>query len=237
MRVLVPFAVERPKTRLAGVLTAAERRAFADAMLADVLAAVRGAGFSPELLTTEPLDPTEWTVGRDVPQTVDERPLTDAVNAVIEQRAPSHEEPLGIVMADLALATPAAVQRLVEGPSSADATATPADTESSADAKSPPADLVIAPGLGGGTNALVIREPDFRVDYHGASVRDHRQIAHEIGATVREVDSQRLATDVDEPRDLTEVLLHTDGRAREWLLDAGFEVDEGQGRIDVVRRK
>lgn len=206
MDVLVPFAAERPKTRLAEVLPLADRRAFADAMLTDVLAAIRGANFSPTILTTEPLD-------RSAEQIVDDRPLTTAVNDVLTDRAPSHDQPLGIVMADLALATPDAVERLVGE----------RDT----------ADLVVAPGLGGGTNALVVRTPDFRVDYHGASVRDHREIAREIGATLREVDSRRLATDVDDPADLAEVLLHSDGAAAEWLRENGFELDTGDGRVGV----
>ena len=40
MRVVVPFAAERPKTRLEGVLSPEERVAFARAMLADVLEAL-----------------------------------------------------------------------------------------------------------------------------------------------------------------------------------------------------
>jgi 2-phospho-L-lactate guanylyltransferase len=208
MDVLVPFAAERPKTRLAEALPLADRRAFADAMLTDVLAAIRGADFSPMILTTEPLD-------RSTEQIVDDRPLTEAVNDVLTDRAPSHGRPLGIVMADLALATPDAVERLVGE----------RDT----------ADLVVAPGLGGGTNALVVRTPDFRVDYHGASVRDHREIAREIGATLWEVDSRRLATDVDDPADLAEVLLHSDGAAAEWLRENGFELDTGDGRVGVTR--
>ncbi|MFB6243649.1 MAG: 2-phospho-L-lactate guanylyltransferase [Halobaculum sp.] len=245
MDVLVPFAAERPKTRLADTLSLADRRAFAAAMLTDVLAAVDGADCTPELLTTEPVeltalpteavawgDPSEWTVS----QTVDERPLEDAVNAVLADREPDHEEPLGVVMADLALASPAAVRRLVEPrptrppPSRADEAATESSEESAQTA-----DIVIAPGLGGGTNAVVVRHPAFRVDYHGASVRDHRQIASELDATVREVDSRRLATDIDRRSDLAEVLLHGEGAARDWLVDAGFRLVTGNGRVGVER--
>jgi len=96
-------------------------------------------------------------------------------------------------------------------------------------------DLVVAPGRGGGTNALVVRHPDFRTDYHGASYRDHLRAAHELGASVREFDSHRLATDVDEPADLAELLLHGDGRATDWLRDAGFELATTDGRVGVER--
>ena len=210
MRVVVPFAADTPKTRLGDVLTAAERTAFARAMLRDVLAAVREAGHQPEVLATAPIDV-------DAPVTVDEHPLTAAVNGVLAAWATEGgsepAQPLAVVMADLALATPAALTRLFE-------------TEG---------DVVLVPGRGGGTNAFVTRHPEFRVDYHDASIRDHRRAASEAGAGLAEVDSFRLATDVDEPADLVEVLLHGDGAARDWLVDAGFEIVADEGRVDVTR--
>ena len=202
MRVVVPFAAERPKQRLAAVLDREERRAFARAMLRDVLAAVRGAGLEPVVVATASLDV-------DVPVTIDDRQLSAAINGVLA----AADGPIAVVMADLALATPAAIRRLAESPG----------------------DVVIAPGRGGGTNALAVRHPDFRVDYHGASYLDHRRTAREIGAGVTEVDSMRLSTDVDEPEDLVELLLHGEGRAREWLREAGFELDVGDGRVGTRR--
>jgi 2-phospho-L-lactate guanylyltransferase len=203
MRVLVPFAATDPKTRLSGLLDADERRAFARAMLADVLDAVRATDREPTVLATA-------DVAVDAPVVVDERPLTDAVNARLPDAA---GDPVAIVMADLALATPEVLERLF-------------DTEG---------DVVLAPGRGGGTNAMVIRHPDFAVDYHGASIRDHRRIAREAGATLAEVDSFRLAADVDDPDDCVEVLLHTDGRARAWLEAAGIELADDEGRVTVRR--
>ncbi|MFB6305141.1 MAG: 2-phospho-L-lactate guanylyltransferase [Haloferacaceae archaeon] len=202
MRVLVPYAAERPKTRLSDRLDADERRSFARAMLADVLDAVRGAGHDPTVLATAPVD-------AEARVTVDDRPLTPAVNAALDDA----DGPLAVVMADLALATPAAVARLC-----------------AADG-----DVVLAPGRGGGTNALVARHPDFRTDYHGASYLDHLRVARGVGATVREVDSYRLGTDVDEPADLAELLVHGDGAARDWLRDAGFALATDGGRVTVRR--
>ncbi|MXR39752.1 2-phospho-L-lactate guanylyltransferase [Halobaculum sp. WSA2] len=208
---LVPFAPDRPKTRLSDALDTAERREFAGAMLSDVLAALRAADFSPRLLTTE-------ATGRDVPETVDDRPLTEAVNAALADHDPSPESPLAVVMSDLALATPRAFARLRRDGDDA-------------------GDVVIAPGRGGGTNALLVRHPEFRVDYHGASYLDHLRVARRVGASVREVDSRRLATDIDERDDLTEVLLAGDGAARDWLRDAGFRLDAGDGRVSVERTR
>ncbi|UPW01234.1 2-phospho-L-lactate guanylyltransferase [Halorussus gelatinilyticus] len=221
MRVVVPYAAAEPKTRLADALSADERSAFAEAMLADVLAAVRATGRDPEILATEPVE-------TDAPVVVDPRPLTGAVNAVLA----ATDDPVAVVMADLALATPDALARLF-------------DAEG---------EVVLAPGRGGGTNALVARADDFRVDYHGTSYLDHRAAAREVGADATVVDSHRLATDVDERGDLAEVLIHggsaagertPDGaasgdpretsRARSWLRRAGFALADEAGRTTVER--
>ena len=205
MRVVVPFAAERPKTRLSDILSSDERERFAAAMRRDVVRAVRAGGGDPAVLATAPVDDA------DAPVTVDEQPLTAAVNAVLADA----DDPVGVVMADLALATGEAVARLL-GTSG---------------------DVAIAPGRGGGTNALAVRHPEFRVDYHGTSYLDHLRAARAVGASVHEVDSHRLTTDVDEPDDLTELLLHGDGAARDWLVDAGFELDVREGRAGVRRRE
>ncbi|MFP8951805.1 2-phospho-L-lactate guanylyltransferase [Natrialbaceae archaeon A-arb3/5] len=212
MQILVPFAAETPKTRLERVLSRPERSRFARAMLADVLAAIDETGHEPTVLSTAPLTfedelaavPDSTTVA------VDERSLTDAVTARFPE---TPDEPVAVVMADLALATADSLSRLF-----------------AADA-----DVAIAPGRGGGTNALVVRHPEFRADYHGASYLDHRTVAREVGAAVETVDSFRLGTDIDEPDDLVEVLVHGDGRASDCLRDFGFELECDEGRVGVRR--
>ena len=214
MEVIVPFSTDRPKSRLSDVLSPDERAAFARAMLDDVLDAVAAAGGEPTVLATGAVDV-------DPPVTVDDRPLTAAVNAALgghfeaDAASVASAEPVAVVMADLALATPAAVERLFEAGRDAD--------------------VAMAPGRGGGTNAFVASHPAFRVDYHGASYLDHREIAAEVGAAFTAVDSQRLGTDVDEPADLAEVLIHAEGRAAAWLREAGFALDTSEGRVAVVR--
>jgi 2-phospho-L-lactate guanylyltransferase len=228
MRVVVPFDAAAPKTRLAPVLDATERREFAERMLRDVLRAVDAAGSDDapdvDVLSTAPLDlgDVPGTVGVEV----DDRPLTVAVNdaidetlgetgATTEREAGDDNGPLAIVMADLALATPDALARLF----------------------ATDGDVVLVPGRGVGTNALVVRTPAFRVDFHGTSYLDHREAATAVGATVGTVDSFRLSTDVDEPGDLVEVLVHGTGAAADWLNDR-FElvVDDAEGRVSLRRR-
>lgn len=143
-----------------------------------------------------------------VPVRVDDSPLDPLVNETIEE-----ETPVAVVMADLPLVGPAQLQTLSETPG----------------------DVVLAPGRGGGTNAMVVRDDSFSVDYHGVSIRDHREIAQDRDLTVSMVDSFRLSTDVDEPADLLEVLVHGSGRAAEWLESADFEVRVEDGRPVATR--
>ncbi|WP_339104799.1 2-phospho-L-lactate guanylyltransferase [Haloterrigena salinisoli] len=220
MQVVVPFAATEPKTRLADVLTPAERTSFARAMLADVLTAVVEAGHEPTVLATAPLDLETLELAADVRAAVsvavDERSLTEAVNARLPERGDGTDpDPVAVVMADLALTTADALESLC----------------------SAGGDIAVAPGRGGGTNALVVAHPDFRVDYHGASYLDHCEIARDVGATLETVDSFRLGTDVDEPADLVEVLVHgteTD-RAPARLREFGFELERTDGRVTVAR--
>jgi 2-phospho-L-lactate guanylyltransferase len=234
MRVVVPFDATTPKTRLAPVLDAAERDAFARRMLRDVLDAVGGLSQTDavdavdvEVVSTAPLDLAtdgERDSGgsrRDRPDDspvtvhVDDRSLDAVVDdAVAETVGSGDGAPLAVVMADLALATPAALCRLVR-------------TDG---------DVVLVPGRGVGTNALVVRTPAFRADFHGTSYLDHRRAAADVG-TVEAVDSFRLSTDVDEPADLVEAFVHGGERTREWLT-ARFElaVDEDEGRVSLARR-
>ena len=199
MDVLVPFAADEPKTRLAPVLEPDERAAFARAMLLDVCDALEATGREPTVLATASIEVPH-------PVAVDERPLTEAVDAHVDP-------PTAVVMADLVLATPAALERLFDADG----------------------DIVLAPGLGGGTNAIVVRHDEFAFDYHGVSVRDHRRRAAAVDADIGTVDSFRLAVDIDETGDLVELLLHGEGRARRWLVEAGFELVTTEGRVTARR--
>lgn len=202
MHVVVPFGTRDPKSRLDPLLSPDERPAFARAMLDDVLTALAELAIEPSVLATD-------DVSVDCPVTVDERPLTPAVNAILAET----DGPVAVVMADLALATPVALRRLFETSG----------------------DVVLVPGRAGGTNGLVARHPDFRTDYHGTSFLDHRAAAEELGVDVAIVDSYRLGTDVDEPADLVEVLVHGTGQAASWLRDAGFRLDRTAGRVGITR--
>lgn len=188
--------------------------------LSPVLSPVERAAFANamlgdvlEAIETTVLEPTVVTtapleVTLPVPVRVDDRPLDPLVNDVIEEGTP-----VAVLMADLPLLTPDAIRRLL-------------DTEG---------DVVLGPGRGAGTNAMVVRDEAFSVDFHGASIRDHREIARQRDLSVGTVDSFRLSTDVDEPGDLLEVLVHGEDRAASWLESAGFEIQIEDGRPAAIR--
>lgn len=145
------------------------------------------------------------------PVVVDERPLTRAVNGLLAMA----DDPVAILMADLPLVTADAIDRLV-------------DTTG---------DVVAAPGIGGGTNALVVRDLAFRVDFHGCSIADHEHIATDADLDFSTVDSFTLGVDIDEAHDLAEVLLHGNGRANQWLREHGFSISTADDhRVSVDRR-
>jgi 2-phospho-L-lactate guanylyltransferase len=201
---VVPFKPVNPKSRLSSVLNREEREEFARAMLADVLTAVVAGGATPIILSTHPF------VWPHAETRVMAAGLNDALNVYFSEQV----GPLLLVMADLPLATPEALRRVM----------------------STRADIGIVPGRGGGTNALYLKDPRcFRADFYGASYLKHRQIAQEFGRSVESIDSFRLHTDVDEKEDLVEVLLHNNGRSREFLESAGFSLVTEHGRVSVKR--
>ncbi len=188
--------------------------------LSPVLAPAERAAFARAMLqdvlsAMEPtaLEPTVIATGSieaavAAPVSVDERPLDTVITEQLRSQAP-----VAVVMADLPLLRPATLTRLLE-------------TEG---------DVVLAPGRGGGTNAMLVRTTQFGTDYHGASIRDHRQIARDRDLSLIEIDSYRLGTDIDEPEDLLEVLLHGSGRSADWLEAAGFRVVKSDGRAIAKR--
>lgn len=164
------------------------------------------------VLETAPVDPvvvSPVSVDVDVPIQIDDRSLSPAVNAFLS----SETGPIAVIMADLGLLTTSAFDRLLF----------------------PESDVVLAPGRGGGTNALVVDHPDFFVDFHEGSYRDHLNIADKVDASVRTVDSYRLSTDIDEPVDLAELLLHGTGASPGYLAELGFKLDLSSSRADVTR--
>lgn len=146
----------------------------------------------------------------DVQVTIADTDLSGSLNAIL----PQNPCPALIIMADLPLADTASIRRVIS-------------TEK---------DIAIVPGRGGGTNAIFMKEPHkFHVDYYGASFLKHMKIAEDAGLSVEVIDSFRLHTDIDEPWDLVELLIHGTGKSRAYLEDLGFLLSVDKGRVGVRR--
>ncbi|MGA2698038.1 MAG: 2-phospho-L-lactate guanylyltransferase [Methanoregula sp.] len=202
---LIPFKPASPKSRLAGVLSPEEREAFARAMLEDVIAAAKDANCSPVIVATELFD------SEDIQITIPDKDLNSTLNEVLQQSVGS----ILILMADLPLATGAAIKRVVATKS----------------------DMAIVPGRGGGTNVIFLADPaKFHVDYYGMSFLKHLKIAQEAGLSCEVIDSFVLHTDMDENDDLVELLTHGTGKSRKYLEELGFVLSAENGRVGVERK-
>jgi 2-phospho-L-lactate guanylyltransferase len=97
-------------------------------------------------------------------------------------------------------------------------------------------DVVLVPGRGGGTNIILVRNPQFRTCYEGASFPRHLDQARRLGLRVGVFYSYLAGCDIDEPQDLAEVLLHGRGKAARTLEGLGLALSE-EGRAAPVRRR
>ncbi|UEC43256.1 MAG: Phosphoenolpyruvate guanylyltransferase [Methanothrix sp.] len=203
IKVVIPFKLDCAKSRLSSVLSSEEREKLALAMLEDVIDAVSGLG-EIAILMKDPIPdgaPFDRLKSRvfdllECPQELDPA-LNSMIEAEVRKGWPSD---LLIAMADLPLIRPSDVEGLVKTPG----------------------DVVIVPGRGGGTNLILIRDPRFRVSYYGLSFIKHVRKAEDLGLSTGVYESFRCGSDVDEPPDLVEVLIHSRGRTAELLKDLGF---------------
>ncbi|KUK44021.1 MAG: 2-phospho-L-lactate guanylyltransferase [Methanothrix sp.] len=214
IRVVIPFKLDCAKSRLSSVLSSEEREGLALAMLEDVIDVVSGLG-RVSILMKDPL-PEAGVFNRlrsrseieliECPQELD-----PALNSMIEaEKRKGWPSYLLIAMADLPLMRPSDLEGLVRTPG----------------------DVVIVPGRGGGTNLILVRDPKFRVSYYGLSFLKHLKVAEELGLSVGVYESFRCGSDIDEPSDLVEVLIHGRGRTPEILRKLGFELS---GRREKAR--
>jgi 2-phospho-L-lactate guanylyltransferase len=210
--VVIPFRLENAKSRLAPVLSPDERKQLAYAMLRDVLEAVSGVG-TVTILSRPGIH--ELNLPSDVNVVESGLELNDALNSFIEKwQGMGWPTDLLIVMADLALLTGDDISGILDTPG----------------------DVVLSPGRGGGTNMILIRRPEFRTCYRGISFTKHLSFAQRLGVRVVTYSSYRAGCDIDEPTDLTEVLIHSQGAALLLLKSLGFVLlDDGQ-RVSVRNR-
>lgn len=204
---VVPFKSSGCKTRLSPLLSNEQRWLLAVAMLRDVLRALR----SVERVTILARPGMSGDIVADLNASLrfSELELGDALNEFIDENAASGwPEDVLIVMADLPLLREDDVIGMLQSPGG----------------------VVLAPGRGGGTNMILIRDRRFRTRYRGLSFAKHQREAEELGIDAGYYYSYRAGCDIDEPGDLIEIMLHTNGESRALLESFGLRIIESEGR-------
>jgi 2-phospho-L-lactate guanylyltransferase len=207
MRAVIPYKKAGAKSRLSPVLSLEEREKFAELMLLEVIASLLEAGIenidilSPSMYGLE----TAWKGSGKLQVLLDENDLNEALNLYLGKA----EEPILIAMADLPLLSASHIKDII----------------------STRKDVCIVPGKGGGTNILFIKDPgNYHVRYYGSSFLAHRSIAEEAKKSVEIYDSFLAGTDIDEPEDLVELLIHGKGASRAYISQK-FRLDISRGRV------
>ena len=182
------------KQRLEGDLTEGTRRALAEAMVTDVLIALRRAQEVDEVLVVSgETMAVALAGGYDAAAVVDDP--DDAGHSAAAQRgveaaAERGATRGGLVPGDCPALDPAELDRLL---ASAPAVVDPGAPEV----------IVVPDRHGDGTNALVLAPPDaIRPAFGPGSRERHERLAAEAGATVRAVEVVTLGLDVDTADDL-----------------------------------
>jgi 2-phospho-L-lactate guanylyltransferase len=222
VKAVIPFKKKGAKSRLGQLLSAAEREELAMSMLKDVLRAVASSAIDEiEIIATGVGDEEVREAARAgavsaIAVTVrqDDRELNEVLNDVLARE----RKPILIVMADVPLATPESINRIIAHE----------------------AEVVIVPGRKGGTNALFLRKPSaFSVSYYGMSFAAHLAIAKQRQLSHAVDDSFFISTDMDEVEDLVELLIHGTGFSAAYLrlIGVGLEVDRAaKTRARIERR-
>ena len=217
IRAVIPFKKENAKSRLSGVLSETQRQELAVCMLFDVISALEKSGKFDEIdilnSSYSSILNTEFPLNINV--LLNEDNLNDALNEYLRKSAKHWDGTVLIIMADMPLVTEKHIIELTDMT----------------------ADVVIAPGSGGGTNALLIRNPEkFHVDYYGTSFLDHLRIAREAGLSVDVYDSFFVSTDMDEPDDLVELLIHGKGGSADYLRYSEISLDTKTGKLELNKK-
>lgn len=199
--------LSRSKSRLASVLSPAERQQLSETLFRRVLAAVQA---TPQVAGTLVIsrDPRALAIARDLnAHTVQESGAPELNNALMRATQVVGGWRGGAVLilpADLPLITPEDVRGMIE---LGQETLT----------------VVIATDHNeDGTNAMLIRPPGtIPYAYGPGSFQRHRELALEAGATFKRFISERLALDIDTPADLEEYYRRSGSRQELPLTPGG----------------
>jgi len=191
MRTIAILPVKRwtnAKQRLESSLSPGERRKLAEAMLIDVLVALRRAQRIDEVLVVTG-DPDAAALGQGYDAEIladpDDAGHSQAATLGVREALARDAERVLLIAADCPAIEPAAVDALVG-------------------AAGPPSDVIVVPDRHGtGTNALLLTPPEAIAPSFGPGSRErHVAAAEESGATCRVEESASIMYDVDTMEDL-----------------------------------
>lgn len=206
MKALIPYKKKNAKSRLSPALTREEREDFIELMLRDVVASLKEAEIEEIDILTTPDNGVPKELETNI--VLSEHDLNEAINDYLG----NEKKPILIIMADLPLVRAEHIMEILTRPE----------------------DVVIVPGKGGGTNVVFIKDPsNFHVKYYGSSFLNHCNIAKERNCSVYIYDSFLLSTDIDEPHDLVEIMLHGHGNSRKYIMEK-FDMKTGKARARIA---
>lgn len=198
--VLIPVKpLAQAKTRLAGVLAPAERRALVLAMLDDLLSALDGVpGVAGIALVSADPALAELGAARGLRVLAEPEPgLNAALRGALATLAAERVDRVLILPADIPLADGAALRCLL-----------------AVDSTGPAAALVGA-AADGGTNALLLAPPGLLEPAFGpGSCARFQRAARELGVAPVLFDLPQIALDIDRPEDLRALVEAGPGAAR-----------------------
>ena len=205
MKVVIPYKKASAKSRLSSVLSQEEREEFVEIMLNQVIDSVREVGIE----NIDILSPSMYGLEnmKKAQVLLDKSDLNEALNRYLEQA----KEPVLIAMADLPLLSPKHIKAII----------------------STKEDICIVPGRGGGTNVLFVKNPScYRIKYYGSSFLTHCSTAVELRQNIEIYDSFFAGTDIDEPDDLVELLIHGKGGTKKYISQK-FRLEISRGRVKL----
>ncbi|HZT08144.1 MAG TPA: 2-phospho-L-lactate guanylyltransferase [Chloroflexota bacterium] len=223
--VLLPVKELRDaKLRLSRVLSQEQRGRLVLAMLEDVAAAVRGAGFVVTVVSPDVrvLDRADAVGARPMPQDPRARTLNQALARAISATAPTRA--ILVILPDTPLVSSTEIRALVSAESGgAEAWSSAADVAANGGAGLPREGrprVAIAPDRAGrGTNALYLRPPRLiRPAFGRGSLARHRRASESVGVQAAVCRLPGLALDVDAPSDIAALLEVASDTATHRLL-------------------
>lgn len=203
IRALVPAkALGEAKGRLASVLSEAERRKLALAMLEDVVRALKAVAAIESVSVVSPdsdvLGLAAELDARPVAESANVRGLNQALARALSSMSPMPEALL-IVLGDVPEATPGDIETLL--------------------AALPERGIALCPSADRGTSALASRPPEVITFRFGErSSVNHKREAMAIGVPAQVVQIESLSHDVDSPEDLRGLLARPGETATHRLL-------------------